>query len=399
MTQRGIRAVITADNHLNRYYDRMAPQRLRIRRQSLRQGFHQAVDYAIEHHVDFFLQAGDLFDTPDPRNLDRGFVAFELERLRTAGVQAYGIGGNHDTPKQVTDQGGALPQKVYAELGALNLFDADGIPSATVIVDGIRVAIGALPWSPLVGLGQDPLQTIEWSPDADVGIFLFHHSVEGHIFPGANEVIVTRASLDRLHSTDLVVAGHVHHGADWRMGRLQVLIPGATERMTFGETGDPSFTVVEIVPGAGVVALERIKVPFQPRRTVTVRTSDLNPADGELCAAIIRRIESSFTPDAMLRLFLEGPVTRESYRELDFARLYEFGFSHAFHFDVDASQLFVQDQFGQSAAGGVRISQREELTVCADEFLAAADDGDERDLLAETKQAILAYYEASDTAA
>ena len=130
------------------------------------------------------------------------------------------------------------------------------------------------------------------------------------------------------------------------MGQMQVLIPGATERMTFGETGDPSFTVVDIEPGTGVVALERVKVPFQPRRTVTVRTSDLNPADGELCAAIIRRIESSFTSDTMLRLLLEGPVTRESYRELDLPRLYEFGLSHAFHFDVDASQLFVQDQFG-----------------------------------------------------
>jgi DNA repair protein SbcD/Mre11 len=399
VTRRTIRAVVTADNHLNRYYDRMVPQRLRTRRQHLRRGFHEAVEYAIQHHVDFFLQAGDLFDTPDPRNLDRGFVASELERLRDARIPVYGIGGNHDTPKQVTDQGGALPQRVYSELGALHLFDSDGVPSVTVVVDGVRVAIGALPWSPLVGLGRDPLADIEWNPEAEINIFLFHHSVEGHIFPGANEAIVTRASLDRLHNTDLVVAGHVHHGADWRTGRLHVLIPGATERMTFGETGDPSFSVVEITPGAGVVGLERIKVPFQPRRTLTVLTTDLATADGELCGAIMRRIESSFTADAMVRLFLQGPVTRESYRELDLARLYEFGLSHAFHFELDVSQLVVQDEFGSHAAGGIRISQRDELAACADECLAAAADPAERDLLAETKQAIMAYYELSGVAA
>ena len=76
-----VRAVITADNHLNRYYDRMSPQRLQDRRRHLRQGFRAAVDYAIEHHADLFLQVGDLFDTPDPRNIDREFVA-QTEKMQ-----------------------------------------------------------------------------------------------------------------------------------------------------------------------------------------------------------------------------------------------------------------------------------------------------------------------------
>jgi hypothetical protein len=59
----------------------------------------------------------------------------------------------------------------------------------------------------------------------------------------------------------------------------------------------------------------------------------------------------------------------------------------------------VQDEFGSHAAGGIRISQREELAACADECLAAAADPAERDLLAETKQAIMAYYELSGVAA
>ena len=87
MSGETVTAVVTADNHLNRYYDRMPPQQLEKRRRYLRRGFHQAVQYAVEHPVDLFLQAGDLFDTPDPRNLDREFVASELGRLRAAGVR------------------------------------------------------------------------------------------------------------------------------------------------------------------------------------------------------------------------------------------------------------------------------------------------------------------------
>ena len=391
-----VTAVITADNHLNRYYDRMSPQRLEVRRRHLRRGFHQAVEYALEHRVDLFLQAGDLFDTPDPRNLDREFVARELGRLRAAGIRVYGVGGNHDTPKQRTDQGGALPQGIYSELGALHLFEGDGVPTEMLTVDGLRVAIGALPWSPLVGSGRDPLEGVDWAPEADLGIFLFHHSIEGHIFPGANEAIVARASLDRLRNTQLVIAGHVHHGADWRMGPMQVLIPGATELMTFGETGTPSFSVVELAKGGGVARLDRIKVACQPRKTLTVRTTDLDSTGGEgdLCAAIMRRVEPSCATDTMFRLLLEGPVTREGYRELDLPRLFAFGQAHAFQFDVDSSGLFIEDDLGQAAAGGVRISQREELATCADELICATQDPCERDLLDETKHAILAFYES-----
>jgi DNA repair exonuclease SbcCD nuclease subunit len=387
-----VRAVITADNHLNRYYDRMSPQRLQDRRRHLRQGFRAAVDYALEHRADLFLQVGDLFDTPDPRNVDREFVAHELARLQAAGVRTFGVGGNHDTPKQRTEQGGALPQSIYARLGALHLFDGDGIPSETVEINGIRVAIGALPWSPLLAGGSDPLENVEWAPEADVGIFLFHHSVEGHIFPEANEAIVTKASLDRLRNTHLVVAGHVHHSAEWKMGPMQVLIPGATERMTFGETGDPSFSVVEVIRG-GVASLEHVKVPYQPRRQVTVRTTDFEDIAGELCDEIMRRIETQCDPQGFLRVHLEGPITRENYRTLDLPRLYAFGVERNFYFDVDISQAFVKDEFGDRAAGGVRISQREELTACADAMIEQASEPAERDLLEETKQAILARYE------
>ena len=59
-----------------------------------------------------FLQLGDLFDTPTPNNEDRAFVAAALARLSHAGIVCAGIGGNHDTPRMLAEQGGAAPQRV-----------------------------------------------------------------------------------------------------------------------------------------------------------------------------------------------------------------------------------------------------------------------------------------------
>gem|GEM_PF-4358201 len=87
---------MTADNHLGRHYDRMFSHRLEERRAWLRAGFARAVEYALEQRAHFFLQAGDLFDIPEPRNLERQFVAEALARLRDAGVRCLAIGGNHD---------------------------------------------------------------------------------------------------------------------------------------------------------------------------------------------------------------------------------------------------------------------------------------------------------------
>jgi DNA repair exonuclease SbcCD nuclease subunit len=387
-----VRAIVTSDNHLNRYYDRMPPHKLAERRRRLRLGFQLAVEAALERKVDLFIQAGDLFDTPDPRNAERVFVAGELDRLRRAGVLTFAIAGNHDTPKQRLEQGGSLPQSVYASLGGLRLLDGPDLPTETVELHGLRVAIGAQPWSPMLTADQDPLQNARWSPDADVRIFLFHRAIEGHLPPGANEPIVKRASLAGLGSAELVVAGHVHQHTVERIGPLTVLVPGATEQMTFGERGEPGFWLVELSDG-GVERLEHLTVPCQPRRQLHLRPLDLVDEGDDLCANLLRRIEPECQADLLLRLHLEGPITREGYRALDLRRLHQIAAERTFSFDVSTAELYVQDELGQRPTGGVRISQREELTACTDELLAATDDPVERELLEATRRALLSYYE------
>src|SRR5579883_633662 len=113
--------VFTADNHLGSVAFGVPPQKREQRAQRLRRAFQQATDFAIGQGVDFFIQGGDLFDTPTPDERDRSFVAERLAQLKQASVRALAVGGFHDTPLAADSQQLA-PQQSYARLGALHYF-------------------------------------------------------------------------------------------------------------------------------------------------------------------------------------------------------------------------------------------------------------------------------------
>ena len=81
-----ITIVLTADNHLGHTAFSQNPHKREQGRQRLRHAFQQATDFAVGQGVDLFVQAGDLFDTTNPDEEDRSFVAERLAQLRQAGV-------------------------------------------------------------------------------------------------------------------------------------------------------------------------------------------------------------------------------------------------------------------------------------------------------------------------
>jgi len=279
-----VRLVVTADNHLSAYTPRLTPQRLSERRARLRQAFTRVVDEAIARQAHLFIQAGDLFDSTEPRNLEREFVAAQLARLRDAGIHAFAISGNHDTPRQRTEHGGYSPQGVYAELGGLHYFpESHRILPVSVSVGGLRLAVAGLSSNPGAPPGADPLDGVELDdPDgslarADLGILVLHAMIEGHGFPGEDESIVRRASLMRLPGFRLVLAGHVHAYRRFTIGDKVVVVCGPTERMEFGAAErTPGFAYLELSHD-GLRHAEHIAIPPQPRHVVTVRTLELWP--------------------------------------------------------------------------------------------------------------------------
>ena len=394
-----VSVVVTGDNHLSAHLPRLTPQRRAVRRDRLRAGFAAAVTFAIEHGAGLFVQAGDLFDTPSPSNEDRAFVARQLARLQRAGIACAGIGGNHDTPRMVTEQGGEAPQGVYAALAGLHYFSRhDAIEPRLFMFGGLRLAVAGLSNNPVAPPGSDPLAGVPIVDadgvlqQCDVALLVLHAGLEGLCRPEEGERIVRRASIAALPTVFRVVAaGHIHRFARERIGERGLVVCGATERMEFGtQAGGAGFAWLEI-DRSGLRRAEHIRVPEQPRADLIVSTDRLWPRErrdapyapdalefppgadvgGETLArlasfgarpamsaadtlwaasvnagadttplAILRSLLSDVcTPETMVRLRLTGPLSLDQYHQLPLREVLAYGQLHAFSFDVDTAGL------------------------------------------------------------
>ena len=389
-----IRVVLTADNHLGRYYAKMSPSVLAERRKRLRRAFEQVVEFACAQQAHLFLIAGDLFDSPNPRNIERTYVADALRRLREHDVTVIAIGGNHDTPKSSTEQGGHVPQSVYHELGALVFFD-QGLTVQPWIdeIDSVRVAVGGITPSPNLLPGHNPLDGVTFDgDDAEVRILLMHCAIEGMIHPDAQEAILSRAAIESLEGVGYLFVGNIHRHSTFVLGSKCVVVPGATEWMDFGDREDDKagFVYLEIEPGRIDRQPQYKPITPQPRAEVLIRVTELD--DDDPTSTVLTQLEAESGVDTMLKLRIEGAIPRDLFTRLDMRRIEESGRGNNSFFDLDMSGLWVQQPMVDIPAEGPRRSMREELTAYADKLISAADEG-ERAILVATKRDLLAQYD------
>lgn len=424
--ENSIRIVLTADNHLSAYTPRLSPQKLTERRKRLGMAFKSVVDTALERRAHLFIQAGDLFDSVDPRNKEREFVAEQLMRLQLAGIHTFGVSGNHDTPRQRTEQGGVAPQSIYHQLGAMHYFSSsDYLKPVEVCVAGFRLAVAGLSYHPNIPPGADPLDAVEVvDPDgvitrSDFGILILHAAIEGHAFPGEMEIFVRRNSLSRYNGFRLVLSGHVHSYARFSVGDKAVVVCGATELMEFGHSDNLTGFVYLEISQHGLRHAEHLPIAPQPRHVITIRTTELWPpaqvdqniqaetsslstngaeqnheAMQPVMERIFDKVQSYCTEDAMLRLNLEGPITREQYHALDLRGLLLYGQQRAFSFEIDESRLFLTSEIAQDRVErGERVAPREMLETISYEWMERLDVPEQRAILAKTRQRVLDRYD------
>jgi DNA repair exonuclease SbcCD nuclease subunit len=374
----------------------MPPAILSERRRRLRQAFEQAVQFACEQRAHLFLIAGDLFDNPNPRNVERAYVADALRRLRDHRVTVVAIGGNHDTPKGSTEQGGYVPQSVYQQLGALVFFDQNPTvrPWRSRFGD-VKVAVGGITPRPNLLPEHNPLEGITFEgTDADVRILLLHHPVEGTIHPDAQEAILTRSAIAALSDVDYLFTGGIHRYHTFVIGNKRVVVPGATERLDFGgpEDGQVGFVYLEIEPGSVDRQPQFCPIMPQPRAELLIRATELQ--DGDPMHTILNRLEDASGADTLLKLRIEGAIPLETFSRLDTRRIEAVGRAHNFFFDLDMSGLRVYRPSESLSPAGPRRSMREEIAAYVDDLIQAAHSEEERSLLTATKQALLAEYDA-----
>lgn len=385
-----VRIVLTSDNHLNAYYSRMSARQLQERRKRIRTAWREAVEYAIAHDCHMFLQAGDLFDMPDPRTTELVSAARDFKRLMEAGVRTFCIGGTHDMHRMTSD--GVLALRIYQEVGLLRVFHRTLDPEPEVVdVEGIRIAVGGLSVDHRLTAEQDPLEGIEYQAEADFRILLLHYGVEGTIHPDANEPILKKDRLEQL-GVDLLAIGHVHQHRKMLIGGTTVIIPGSTERHTFGELNtQPGFFYLEL-DKTGLRSVEHIDVVPQQMKELLIRATEIPEEDPT--TYVLERVREASMPDQLMKCRLEGPLMRPVFHALRLREVFLAGSERNFYFDLDTRGLTVSDpmRLAPDDPGSVSISQKDEIQRVAKELLEQTEDEPDREILVEACNRVLSRY-------
>ncbi len=382
-----IRLVITSDNHLGRYYAKMNLRQLAERRARLRDAFARVVDFAIRQRAHFFLQCGDLFDREAPPPAELTFIALQFQKLRDAGVRIYAISGNHDMP---TASDGATPVRIYDALRAARVFSKrTEIEFDTLEIDGARIAIGGIAPDPRLDPRADPLDGVTHKPPhADVTILLLHCGVEGHTPPDFGDAILPKARVAALNGIDYVFVGDIHRTAKDIIGETTVIIPGATERMNFGELKEKAgFYYAEL--DRKHAARSRVihkAIDAQTMRRAEIRTTNL-PADNPT-EFVFEQLRAWSDKDQLMQLRLEGPLDRDAFHRLRFYDIWRLGNELNFYFDLDRAQVSLKSNELGAVGGGAVVSVKSEIERVAAE-LAAERDGDERAVIEEARDLVM----------
>lgn len=388
-----IRIVFTADNHLNRYYAKMTRDQLRERRRRVRQAFRETVDFAIKQNAHFYLHGGDLFDNPDPSPVELAYVAREFKRLQEHNIRVLAISGNHDMPRYMGES--ATPIRIYQELDALRVFNKrTEVEFDTFEIDGVRIAIGGLAPDPRAGVETDLLDgvTVD-APDADVKILLLHGGVEDAVPPGFDDAVYKKSAIAALKQIDYFLVGDIHADNKLQVEHATVLIPGASERLTFGELkNEPGFYYLEL-EGKTPRKIQRKTIVPQAMRHHEIRCGNL-PAD-DPTEYIFAEIRGVSEPDQLLQLRLEGILDRDAYHKLKFFDIWRLGNELNFYFDLDKSGIEIRAR-GADDIGNIvpeeHVDVERELERVADELFDAAENDDERMTIQEARARVVNLY-------
>jgi DNA repair exonuclease SbcCD nuclease subunit len=430
LTDGVITIVLTADNHLGYIASSQPPRKRELRKQQMRHAFQQATDFAIGQGVDLFVQAGDLFDTANPDEQDRSFVAERLAQLGHASIRTFAIGGIHDTsiesPSALDGAASSTPapQLSYARLGALHYFARSSDASKAVdplkaqesrqlesVVFDIRgTQVGICGLSVVAGQELDPLEYLHPHNDlerVDIALLILHAPIEGFVSESSlddTHLQVNRASITNQSIFRYILAGYHHAYRHVSIGQCDLIVAGATQHIDFSDPDDePGFVFLGLAAD-GIRWCKHIAVESLQLRRLVVPAKELmqfdtNADHADITENILERLHPLCTADAMVQLRFEGELTRERYHQLDLNQIRHYGEEHCFALSIDDSALsFISEQeivasadgYGSSVLRDERFSPREELMALADEWIAAAPDEQERKALQATKEELQA---------
>jgi DNA repair protein SbcD/Mre11 len=394
--------VLTADNHLGYSAFGQQPRKREALQLRLRQALQQVTDFALDHHVDLFIQSGDLFDTPMPNEREHSFVAERLAELKQANIQTFAISGLRDTPTTDGVSGSApAPLASYEHLGALHYFPpftGQKLEPFLLTLHGVQVGLCGLSVLPEQdGNPLDQMQVRETIDGAQIPLLLLHAPLEG--LATGSSLLESRAQVSResLDSPFQYVLAGYHHS-------YQRQTCGATELVVAGTTQHVDFSTLDALPGFVYIGLAadglrwctHVPVESLALQRLVISTSELWPPDSSgtdsqtPTTLILERLRPLCSPDTLMLLRLEGTLSRSQYHQLDLNQIRRYGEEQSFALAIDDSGLSLLAELELlSTEAGERFSPREELIALADEWIVDTFDEQEKKALRATKEELL----------
>ncbi len=273
--------------------------------------FERATEMILERGASFVLIAGDLFNTSvPPLDLVKRVVT-QLQRFRSRGVPVYVIAGSHDyspggkTMLDVLEEAGLLVNVMKGEVrdGKLRLHWT--VDKTGVKITGIIGRAGSLDRAYYEDLDRAALER-----EPGEKIFLFHTSVT-ELKPKRLAQMASEPVSMLPRGCRYYAGGHVHIVNETSLdGYEQVVYPGPLFPANFSELeelGTGSLCFVEDW------RLERVALPLQERRCLTVDATGLTP--GELNARLASLAQEDVQGKIVL-LRIEGELREGKVSEV-----------------------------------------------------------------------------------
>jgi len=385
-----IRMVITGDNHLN-YYSQKLGSKLDERRTQIGEAWQETIDFAIEKKADIYLNVGDLFDQTSPRNPPRARVVKAFNNLKEAGVKAFVISGTHESPATAID--GASPHSLLQEAGLATVFeDTQKFGQEIIKVGRTTVSIAGISTDRRLHPNMDPLENVTIPAGADYNVAMLHYSVKKIAPPQWEEPMITLDSLERNSQINLFAIGHIHQHLTKQLGSSTILYPGPTEHFDFGEAKNDTGFCYVIVEGKKI-EISHIKTKSQPMTRLNVHTSKLseNHSTNTILGAVLR--ESN--PKGLLQLILEGEMPFKDYLKIDFPKIFDEGKRRNFYYECIDNIRPVSE--GIEYRPSEVLHPRNELVSIGNREIEKADSEDKK-LWERALELAVFYYDQSTVA-
>jgi len=271
--------------------------------------FSWAIDDMIERQVDLVIHAGDLFHHTRPVYPAIGAAIRQFRKLEKAGIPAYVVAGNHDTPRlRVTGSVVGLLESALPDI-----FFAGGYEERLVDDAKNDLVLTLIPHGRLTNPEPAAVIPVQGRRNVLVAHGLVPNMNLPYLLHEPGEEEINENLLDR--AFDYIALGHFH---PFLKARDNAWFCGSTERITWrDELISPGYAIATLGdPGAPPV-VEQIENPnARPMFTYHYASSLGAELDGnEVADTVLEWMETLAQPEAMTRVVLKDvprPVRRHA---------------------------------------------------------------------------------------